>query len=82
MFLIGLLRVVCSNGDIDLDWITSDTVTFFSYDIGINTIELININLNDNDKCDDLETMIHVTLVAWCNEYKKRKAFWKYWAKN
>ena len=45
MFLIGLLRVVCSNGDIDLDWITSDTVTFFSYDIGINTIELININL-------------------------------------
>ena len=35
----------------------------------------MNINLNDNDKCDDLETMIHVTLVAWCNEYKKRKAF-------
>ena len=30
-------------------------------------------------KCleDDLETIIHVTVLAWCNKFQKRKVFKK-----
>ena len=60
---------------VDLDYINSDIVTFFCDDIDINTIDL-NSNLDDNDD-DDLETIIHARLVAWCNEYKQPEAFKK-----
>ena len=68
--------VVFSNDDIDLYYIDSDVVTVFCNDMGINIIDLNNINFDD-DKFgkDDLETIIHVILLAWCNEYKKRKTF-------
>ena len=49
-----------------------DTVKFFSDDMDIN-----NISLDDNDDDVDLENIIHVRLVAWCNEYKQRKALKK-----
>lgn len=32
---------------------------------------ITNIKLGDND--DELEIIIHVRLVAWCNEYKQCK---------
>ena len=36
----------------------------------INTTDINNINLDDND----FGTMIDVILVAWCDESKQRKA--------
>ena len=53
-------NVVFSNDDIDLGYIGSDTVTIFSDDMDINTVDINNINLDDID----LETMIHVKLSA------------------
>ena len=53
-------------GDLD-----SDFVTFFSRDIGLNSITLENINLDDDhfDYCDP-ETINHVKPMAWHNTYK------------
>ena len=47
-------------------------LTFFIDDMDINNIGLDDNDDNDND---DLETMIHVRLVTWCNEYKQCNAF-------
>ena len=58
-------NVVFPNDDIDLDYINSDVVTFFSDNIDITTIDLENISLNDDD--DDPKSMIHFRPVAWCN---------------
>ena len=49
-------NVVLSNDGIDLDYINFDIAKFFSDDMEIN-----NYSHDDN-----LETMIHVRLVAWC----------------
>ena len=49
-------NVVLSNDGIDLDYINFDIAKFFSDDMEIN-----NCSHDDN-----LETMIHVRLVAWC----------------
>ena len=39
-------------------------------------IKVNNIKLNDDHFDDnDLETIIHVKLVAWCNKHKQREAF-------
>ena len=57
--------VVFSNDAIDLDYTDPDTVTFFSDNMGINIKDLNNIKLGDND--GELEIIIHVRLVAWCN---------------
>ena len=40
-------------------------------------MDINNISLDDNDDNDndDLETMIHVRLVTWCNEYKQCNVF-------
>ena len=51
--------------DKDLDYIDSDITTFGGDDMDNNTIGLNNNSVDDND--DDLETMIHARLVAWCN---------------
>ena len=47
-------NAVFSNDDIVFGDIDSDLVTFFSNDIGRNTIKLNNINLDDDnfDDCD------------------------------
>ena len=43
--------------------------------MGFNTIDLNNINLDD-DNCDeeDSETINHVRFMAWYNRFKQRKA--------
>ena len=48
-----------------------DVVTFFSNDIGVNSINLNNVNLYDDDfdNCDS-ETINHVRLIPW---YKRQK---------
>ena len=38
---------------------------------GLILMIITNIKLGDND--DELEIIIHVRLVAWCNEYKQCK---------
>ena len=48
----------------------------------ILSIDLNNINLDDvNFDRDDLETIIHVRLMAWHNRLKQHKAFKKELAK-
>ena len=56
----------------DLD---SDFVTLFSEDIGLNSITIDNINLDDDhfDFCDP-KTINHVTLTGKYNKYKQNKA--------
>ena len=56
------------NDDIDFNDIESDSVTFFNDGMGLVTIELKNVTLNDDNFVeDDPETIIHVTLIASCN---------------
>ena len=70
-----LNEVVFSNDDKDLDYIDPDTVTFVSDDMGIKTISLNVINLDDNNFNEDgREIVIHVKLIAWCIKYRQRKA--------
>ena len=71
-------NIVFSNDDINLNYLDCDIVTFLSDDMDVNTIGLNNINLDDND----LEIMIHVRPVAWCNEYKQCKTFEKEFSKD
>ena len=55
--------VAFSNNDIDLDDKDSDIVTFFINDTDHNTIDLINFNLDgDNRDYDDTESIINVRL--------------------
>ena len=56
-------------GDLD-----SDFATFFSEGIGLNSVTLDDINLDDDhfDYCD-VETINHVRLIGWYNKYKHRK---------
>ena len=70
-----LKEVVFSNDDKDLDYIDPDIVTFVSDDMGIKTISLNVINLDDNNFNEDgREIVIHVKLIAWCIKYRQRKA--------
>ena len=58
-------------GDFD-----SDFVTFFSNDMGLNSITLdnnINLDHNNFDYCDP-ESNNHVRVMAWYNRYKQLKA--------
>ena len=56
------------NDDIDFNDIESDIVTFFNDGMGLVTIELKNVTLNDDNFVDDdPETTIHVTLIASSN---------------
>ena len=67
-------NAVVSNGDIVLGGIDSDIVTFFSNDIGLNSVIMNNINLDDDDFGDcDPETINHGRLMAWYNRYKQHK---------
>ena len=56
----------------------SGNVTYFSDEMGILSVDLNIINLDDvNFYKDYPETIIHVRLMALCNRFKKRKAFKK-----
>ena len=56
----------------------SNFVTYFSDEMGIRSVDLNNINLdNANFDEDDLETIIHVRLMAWHNRFKQHKVFKK-----
>ena len=50
-------------------------VTFFINDIGLNSVSLFNINL-DNESSDYCypETINHVKLMGWYNRFKQSKA--------
>ena len=63
-------NAVFFNYDIDFDDKDSDIVTFFSDDLDLNTIDLNNINFDEQDP----ETIINVRLMAWCNRNKQGKA--------
>ena len=53
-------------------------VTFSSDEMGILSIDLNNINLDDGSFYeDDCDIIIHVTLIAWHNRIKKHIAFKK-----
>ena len=47
--------------------------TFFANEIGILCVDLDKINLDDDNNFyeDDLDTTIHVRLLAWCNKFEK-----------
>ena len=56
----------------------SDNVTFSIDEIGILSVDLNNINLDDvNFYGDGPETIIQVRLMAWHSKLKRRKAFKK-----
>ena len=56
----------------------SGDVTSSSDEIGIFSVDLNNINLDDiNCYEDDPETVNHVRLIAWHNRLKQQKAFKK-----
>ena len=55
--------------------IESDIVAFFSKDIGLDTINLSNSNLDeDNFGNGNPETVNYIRLLAWYNRYKQHKA--------
>ena len=64
----------------DIIFVNEDynNVTFFSDELHILSVDLININLDEiNFEEDDPETIVHVRLMAWCNRFKQRKAYKK-----
>ena len=66
------------NGDIVFGYIESDIVTFFSGNMDLNTIGLNNINpVVDKFVYYDLEIVIHVALMGWCNREKQRETYKK-----
>ena len=68
-------NAIFSNDDIVVDNEDTDNVTFFNDEMGLNTIYLNNIILDDDNFDDyDHEPIIHVRSIAWCNNYKQRKA--------
>ena len=64
-------NVVLSNGDIDLDDIDSDLL---SHGMGLVTIDLTNINLDDNFDSDNPAIILFVRLKAWLNRFKQCKS--------
>lgn len=61
-----------TNTDTDTDF---DIVTFFTNDVGLNSIKLKNANLgDDNFGNSDPKTNNHVKLMASLNKYKQLKA--------
>ena len=56
----------------------SVNVTFFSDDIGILSVDLNSVNLdNANFDVDNPEMIIHVRLMAWSNRLKQQKKILK-----
>ena len=65
---------VVSNVDIFFDDVDSNIVTFLSDNMGVNTIDINNINVDDDtlDK-DDPETINNCRIITWFNRLKRRK---------
>ena len=65
-----------SNDDTDLDDMYSDIAAFFSDGMGLVTIDLNNINLDDDhfDE-DDPTNIVLFRLITWCNRFKQHKAY-------
>ena len=56
----------------------SANVTFSSDEMGILSVDLNNINLNNANFYEhDSNTITHVRLVVWCNKLKQHKVFRK-----
>ena len=71
-----VMNAVFSIDDIDLDDMDSVVVTFFSDGMGLITIDLNNINFDDDnfDKADS-SNIVLVTLITYrCNRFKHHKA--------
>ena len=66
---------IFSSDDIDLVIEDSGNVSFYSDEMGVLSVDLNNINLDDDNFIeDDPETIIHVKFMAWRNEYKQHNA--------
>ena len=63
-------NIVCFNED-------SADVTFCCNEIGILSVNLNNINLDNNSDKDDPHTFILIRLLAWHIIFEKRKALKK-----
>ena len=59
------------NYDVIFGYIDYDIATFFSNDVDLSSINLYNVNLDDDnfDDCDP-ENINHIGLMAWYNRYK------------
>ena len=68
--------VVFSNDAIVFVNSVSDNITFFSDNMGLVNVDRNNIGLH-GDNFDDIETIMHFRLLAWCNRCNQRKAFKK-----
>ena len=72
--MLEKLNSVFSTDGIDIDKIDSNIGAFFPSCMGLVTIYHDDINLDDdNFDENDLETIIHVGLMAWFNSFKQRK---------
>ena len=70
-----LNNAIFSSDDIDLVIEDSGNVSFCSDEMGVLSVDLNNINLDDDNFIeDDPETIIHVKFMAWRNEYKQHNA--------
>ena len=68
-------NIAFSIDDIDLNDADCDNVTLFSNDIGLVTIDLNNINIDDdNFEEEDPETIVLIRVIVWYNRYKQRIA--------
>ena len=65
-----------SNNDLIFVNKDSNSVTFFSYGMGITSVDIINVKLDDvSFDGDDPKTINHVRVMAWYNRFKQCKGF-------
>ena len=74
MMIEKLDNAVFSDNNLIFGGIDSDTVTFFISDIGVNSMNLNNVNLDD-DIFDDYnpEAIDHIRIMAWYDKYKQHQ---------
>ena len=67
-----------SNDDLIFVNKNSNYLTFFSYEMGITSVDIIDIKHDDvSFDGDDPKTTNHVRVMAWHNRFKQRKGFEK-----
>ena len=74
MMIEKLDNAVFSDNNLIFGGIDSDTVTFFISDIGLNSMNLNNVDLDD-DIFDDYnpEAIDHIRIMAWNDKYKQHQ---------
>ena len=73
-----LYDLLLSNDNEDYVNEDSGNVKLHSDEMGIFRVDLSKIKPHDvNSDKDELETITHVRLMAWCNTFKQRKEFFK-----